>query len=184
MPSLRTIVLLLAGAAGMAVALLLGALIVVRVGMFDVSADSPHAPLIGKFIHRTMIHSVARRASPAMSSGGVSASNVQSGFCEYREHCETCHGAPAVGRPEWVNGMNPTPPYLIDARTRWSRDELTWIIRNGIKMTAMPAWKKSMSDDEIRDVVTFIEVLPQLSSPTYADWANGGVCTNGKDDRR
>ena len=64
------------------------------------------------------------------------------GLCAYETHCVACHGAAAVGRVRWVNGLNPEPPYLLDATKRWSPSQLHWIVRNGIKMTGMPAWRE------------------------------------------
>jgi mono/diheme cytochrome c family protein len=78
-----------------------------------------------------------------------------------------------------VNGLNPQPPYLLDAGRRWSPSQLYWIIRNGIKMTGMPAWRESMSDPEIRDTVALVEAMEQLPPQTYLRWRAEKICGRG-----
>lgn len=77
-----------------------------------------------------------------------------------------CHGAAAVPSEQWVNGLNPTPPYL-DVAQQWNPRELEWTLRNGIKMTAMPAWRESMSDSQINGVVLSVATVSKMPPQTY-----------------
>src|SRR2546423_13483863 len=71
--------------------------------------------------------------------------------------CVQCHGAP--GRDPGIvgKGLRPPPPVLSEAVRPWDRAELFWIVKNGIKMTGMPAsgptifgfWWHSSSDCRI-----------------------------------
>ena len=90
-----------------------------------------------------------------------------------------CHGGPAVARQQWVNGMNPAPPYLLDATRQWKPRELHWIVENGIKMTGMPAWRDTLSDHQVDDVVAYLEAMPQMPPQTYIRWRNAKVCAAG-----
>ena len=45
--------------------------------------------------------------------------------------------------------------------------EQFWIIKHGIKFTAMPAWGKTHSDSEIWGLVAFLQKLPTLTSEQY-----------------
>ena len=45
--------------------------------------------------------------------------------------------------------------------------ETFWIIKHGIKMTAMPAWGKTHDDRLIWDMVAFVRKLPGLSPAQY-----------------
>jgi mono/diheme cytochrome c family protein len=130
--------------------------------------------------HETMINSVKRRAPDVALPKEVSVAQAIRGFCAYETHCVACHGAAAVARAQWVNGLNPEPPYLLDATKRWSPSQLHWIVRNGIKMTGMPAWRESMTDRQIRDVVAFVEAMPQMPPQTYVRWRAAKVCAAGR----
>src|SRR5437868_12201224 len=117
-----------------------------------------------------MIHSVHRHATGVQSAPGFTPAAVVAGFCAYETHCVACHGAPAVARERWVSGMEPAPPYLLDAAQKWRARELFWIAKNGIKMTGMPSWRNAMSDREIWDVVAFLEAMGQMNSQDYVRW--------------
>jgi mono/diheme cytochrome c family protein len=145
-------------------------------GVFDVAASKPHTRLVAWLTHQTMIHSVRRRAARIEAPATFRPEQVASGFCLYERHCVACHGAPAVGRRPWANGMLPGPPYLIDAPRYWSAAELFWITRHGIKMTGMPAWAGTVSDPQIWDVVAFMEAVPHMPPQTYLRWRASGGC--------
>ena len=158
--------------------MLLGGAAILYFGLFDVSAASMHLRPVSWVVHRVMMHSVARRAGN-YAPAKVSASLAAGGACVYRQHCQTCHGGPAVARDDWANGLNPPPPYLLDARVGWKPSELHWIISNGVKMTAMPAWKASMNDRQIWSLVAFLETMPDLPTPAYKRWSMAGTCPSG-----
>jgi mono/diheme cytochrome c family protein len=152
------------------------AFLYVKSGLFDVAAARPHSRLMEWVTHETMINSIKRRAPVVALPGEVFEAQAKRGFCEYEAHCVACHGAPAVAREQWVNGLNPTPPYLLDATHLWKPHELEWIVRNGIKMTAMPAWRESMSDQQITDVVAYVGVMSKMPPQTYLRWRAAAIC--------
>jgi cytochrome c1 len=53
------------------------------------------------------------------------------------------------------------------ART-WSPAEMFWVVKEGIKMTGMPAWKYRMSDEDIWSVVSFLPAMARLTPEQYA----------------
>src|SRR3546814_18006127 len=63
-------------------------------------------------------------------------------------------------------GLYPQAPILFKGSDR-SASEQFWIIKHGIKMTAMPAWGKTHDDRLIWDMVAFIRQLPSLSPAQY-----------------
>jgi len=168
---------LLVGAA-IAAALLagLGALAYIKSGVFNVGATKPHTKLTQWVTEETMIHSIRSHAKGIEMPAGVTQSTVVRGFCTYETHCVACHGAAAVPREHWISGLEPQPPYLLDAADRWKPRELFWIIKNGIKMTAMPSWRDSLSDEQIWDVVGWIEASRRLPPQTYIRWRADGRC--------
>ena len=59
----------------------------------------------------------------------------------------------------------------------WRAGELEWIVRNGIKMTGMPAWRDTMSDAEISQVAAFLEAMPKMQPQLYLRWRQARICT-------
>ena len=159
----------------------LGAYAFVSSGIYNVGASSPHTKFTTWLTHETMIHSVRRRSGGIAVPTSVSHAQVLDGFCLYETHCVACHGAAAVRRQAWVSGMEPSPPYLLDVTREMTPQQLFWITQNGIKMTGMPAWRDSLSDEQIWQVVAFLEAMPRMNSRAYGDWRHARLCTRKHD---
>jgi mono/diheme cytochrome c family protein len=157
--------LLLGWASGVAM-LGIGVALAIALGLYDVSATVPHRPWLGWVIHRTMIRSVMVRAAEA-TPHAFADSEIVGGFQLYKAYCVACHGGPGIARARWVEGLTPTPPYLLDAARQWSPSQLHFIIANGVKMTAMPGWKLTLSNRDIWNLVAFVEALHGMSRETY-----------------
>lgn len=69
---------------------------------------------------------------------------------------------------DWAQGITPEPPFLPDTLRGRSPADLFWIVRNGIKMTAMPSFGRHLDDQVIWGIVGFIRQLPDMSAETYA----------------
>ena len=148
----------------------------VKSGIYNVAASHPHTKLTEWITHETMIHSARRHAASIEAPRAFTAGQVVAGFCRYETHCVACHGAAAVAREQWVSGMEPSPPYLLDATSKWTPSELFWIVKNGIKMTGMPSWRDSMSDAQIWEVVGFLEASRRLPPQVYDRWRALRMC--------
>ncbi len=66
-----------------------------------------------------------------------------------------------------MSGLEPSPPYLLDATAKWKPRELFWIAKNGIKMTGMPSWRNSLSDAQVWDIVAWLEASRTLPPQTF-----------------
>jgi mono/diheme cytochrome c family protein len=168
--------LLIGIAIGVAVVAPLGVFGFVKSGIYNVGASHPHTKFTTWLTHETMIHSVTRRAKGIAAPASFSAAEVVAGFCAYESHCVACHGAAGVARQEWVGGLEPQPPYLLDVTQKFTPSELFWIARNGIKMTGMPSWRESMSAEETWDVVAWLEASRELPPQTYLRWRSERRC--------
>jgi mono/diheme cytochrome c family protein len=168
--------MLLGAAVALVVIVPAGVFAFIHSGIFDVAASSPHTKFTEWITHETMIHSVRRHARNITPPQSIDAAGVLAGFCTYETHCVACHGAPAIAREQWVGGIEPSPPYLLDTTSRWTPTQLFWIAKNGIKMTAMPSWRDAMSDAQIWDIVGFLEAMRNLPPQTYAQWRSRRMC--------
>ena len=177
MPRKKLLHILLGAIIGIVVVVPLGVYAFIKSGVFNVAASHPHTKFTEWITHETMIHSVRRHASDIDPPAYAAAAQVEAGFCAYETHCVACHGAPAVAREQWVGGLEPQPPYLIDATSHWTPQQLFWIAKNGIKMTGMPSWRDSMLDGQIWQVVAFIEAMRTLPPQTYLQWRARRMCS-------
>jgi len=155
-------------ASAVALAVAVGALFLSGIA-YDTGADRPHPKAVAWAIHVTMINSVGRRAEKDDAPPPVrDRASLLSGAALYERYCVACHGGPGQARAPWVAAMLPTPPYLLDARGRWSHAELRRLVRNGVKMTGMPAWGEVLSEREVGEVVSFVEIMPSLTPAAYS----------------
>jgi mono/diheme cytochrome c family protein len=150
--------------------LVLGAIGFMFSGLYDVSASVPDKGLIRWALVTTQRHSVQRGV--AALKGKVQVPNledpkrIQTGLVHYHEMCTTCHGAPGVNISEIGQGLNPDPPELSDVG-RDEPEETFWVVRNGIKMTGMPSFGVTHTDDEIWDIVAFVRKMGTLTPQQY-----------------
>jgi mono/diheme cytochrome c family protein len=99
--------------------------------------------------------------------------------------CAQCHGADGRGDSSLGSSMNPPAMDLSSAHVQhWSDAELFWIVQNGVRLTGMPAWKSSISDDDTWKLARFIHSLPRLdaasASTTVPSQAQAAVSTQDK----
>jgi len=122
---------------------LLGGFAVIYTGTYDVAATSPHWP-----VTRWLMETARSRSIKAHAAG--------------------IQGAPGVKAAEFAEGMNPHPPDIDGPVVQhYSDAELVWIVKNGIKMSGMPAWADH-SDEEVWATVAFLQKLPGMSEQDYA----------------
>jgi mono/diheme cytochrome c family protein len=86
--------------------------------------------------------------------------------------CATCHGAPGKEPEELARGLNPPAPDLAHSTVDLSPSEMFLIVKNGIKMTGMPAWGPTHSDSTIWAMVAFLQRLQTLTPETYKVYQN------------
>ena len=144
-------------------------------GWYDISATDEHLRPTYWTLETAMRRSVRERGEriavpplqdPAMIARGVAA---------YRQHCVSCHGAPGVAPEPFALGMTPTPANLAHTAREWPAGDLFWVVKNGIKMSGMPAFEFRLREDELWTVVAFLKRLPQLSPEDYAALRAGEV---------
>src|SRR5579859_7804290 len=140
-------------------------------GFYDVAANSGTRGLIDHALELIRDASVSRRATAAPPISLEDQHTIQAGARQYSElGCVRCHGAPGIRRDLFGRGMNPSPPGV---KTLSENDpaEIFWIVKNGIRMTAMPSFGKAgIGDDEIWQVVAFVRKLQATSADDYKAW--------------
>lgn len=156
--------------AALAVSLLIvSAAVFVYSGIYDVSAIEQHTGPVHWLIETTMRQSVKRRAAAQPPPPLSDPERIERGFVLYRQHCQQCHGGPGVAPEPFALGMTPIPVSLVHAGREWTAAEIRWVVEQGVKMTAMPAWRFRMSRSELWDTVAFVMHLPDLTAADYAE---------------
>lgn len=149
-----------------ALAALFGALTLAGI-TFDTSASTPHSRIFSRLIHLTMTNSVRFRADGLEPADAARNASLIRGAIAYQRACAACHGGPGQARAPWASAMLPTPPFLLDTRNHWTHPQLYKVIRDGVKMSGMPAWGEIESPQTISDLTYFVERLPNVSTEQF-----------------
>lgn len=151
-----------------AIAMIAG-IVVIFSGVVDVGATNPHNAVTEFVLSTTMDNSVRHHAQDIKAPPLDDPRMVMDGFRHYREMCVGCHLAPGIDSSEIRKGLMPEPPKLQEAVEEWQPAELFWVIKNGVKMTGMPAWGPTHSDEKIWGIVAFLEKLPHMTAEQYKE---------------
>ena len=176
MKTLTTIVLTLLLAA-------VAALGYVYSGAFDVAADQPHGALGSWLAETTREHSIAVRSKHIEVPDLGASTLIAQGAGEYAEMCAGCHLAPGVEDNEFRQGLYPVAPDLAEPEHRHNDATAAarqfWIVKHGIKMSAMPAWGLTHDDATLWSIVAFLRKLPELTPEQYAQMTASSAAHSG-----
>ena len=145
----------------------LGAAAFVRSGLYDISATDQHLAPTYWLLDTTMKYSVRRRGAKIEVPELADEAKIARGASLYRASCESCHGAPGVAPEPFALGMTPAPVPLVHTARHWPPEDVFWVVKEGIKMTGMPAWKYRMSDADIWAVVAFLPAMSRMTPAQY-----------------
>lgn len=136
-------------------------------GAFNVAADAPHWQITARLLDKARERSIARNAEniivPNLDDNGL----IAIGADHYAEMCTGCHLAPGMHDNEMRKGLYPHPPNLVESGAQRDPAQKFWIIKHGLKMTAMPAWGLTHDDRSIWGMVAFLRKLPTMSPESY-----------------
>ena len=151
-----------------ALALLIGAAVVaIYAGLYNIAADVPHTQPVYWLLDTIRQRSVIARARDiAVPQDLNDADRISKGAGQYAEMCSGCHLAPGMKRTEISHGLYPRAPELRRGSDLTPAEQF-WIIKHGVKMTAMPAWGVTHDDELLWDVVAFLRKLPEMTPEQY-----------------
>lgn len=147
---------------------ILGAGIFIGSGAYNPGADSPHWKITYTLMQAARERSVEHHASAiALPSNLDDPDVILKGAGQYAAMCTSCHLAPGMRDTELRPGLYPTPPNLSKGSVE--PREAFWVIKHGLKMSAMPAWGMSHDDPTIWSMVAFLRKLPAMTPAQYKE---------------
>lgn len=153
-------------AAATLLVLAIGAAVFVGSGVYNIGADDHHTRIVLTIIEQLRNRSIAVRAHGIEVPILDDPRNIAAGAQHYAALCIGCHLAPGVRKSEIRAGLYPHPPNLAEEDVG-DAQRAFWIIKHGIKMSAMPAWGKTLNDAAIWDIVSFVRQMPTMTPEAY-----------------
>lgn len=161
------------------VALVAGGLYVyVASGRAPVATSEPPMPM-ERFLFSTALHAKLDRDAQQTPPFKVTPAVLLAGAHVYRRDCAMCHGLPNQPAPAAAKGMFPRPPQLLSAKEMVT-DDLAgvtfWKAKNGIRLSGMPGFRDSLSDEQLWQVSLLLAHADKL--PAEVRQALGGAPTS------
>ncbi len=142
----------------------------VAIGGVNVAADQPHGWLTYNLLHFAFNRGVGLRASAVIPPADLAApSRIKLGAQHFHMVCSNCHGGPGLGQSPVALSMRPQPQTLPAVLDQFTDADLFWIVKHGVKFSAMPSWTNQTRDDEVWSMVAFLKQLRGMSAQTYLD---------------
>ena len=165
----RNVKSFLLGMLTLAIVIVAGSAAAIWLRVFDVAANVPHWEATSLILEAARDFSVTEHARGIKLPPLDDPALIKAGAAEFQKTCRVCHGAPGQKRENFAKGMYPHPPSLAsgDVQTELTPAEIYWIVKNGLKMTGMPAFSASEDEKDILGSVAFVKKLKDMQPDEY-----------------
>jgi thiosulfate dehydrogenase len=150
--------------------LILGGLAYLSLGFFPTNADARPGPMETRIANNAMDASMEKRAPRASSPLPATDENLIDGMKLYTMNCSVCHGTLDMKPSPLEHSMYPPPPQLVLAPLDDPEWHINYAIRTGVRYTGMPAWKSTLSDEDIWKVTMLLARIEKLPPGVQDYW--------------
>jgi mono/diheme cytochrome c family protein len=168
------------------VVLVLAGFSYVRFGLVDSRADIPVNGIEQKIAMPSLDASVDRHAPEIKNPVDATDANLSAGMKIYQTNCASCHGD--VSHPEGAlaDALYPRAPQFVRDSSDMPENQNFYIIQHGIRLSGMPAWRLSLSDQQMWQVTTFLNHMDKLPTEVSEQWktAAGGPAEEDSSSHR
>lgn len=164
----------IAGIVATIVVAIIAAYLLLQSGLIPANADAKPGGLelwaAGTSLNATLRNQAPKQADPVV----LSSANLIEGIHLYGQHCAICHGTAAGGSSASpvAKGLYPTPPQFAEDGVEDDPEGVSyWKIKHGIRLTGMPAWGSSLSDQQIWTLALFLKHMDKLPPAAKSAWS-------------
>jgi mono/diheme cytochrome c family protein len=158
------------------IVLVAGGYFLLKSGRVSFSADQEPSAFEEHLAMSAVDASTERNAPEQKNPVPTDEADLVAGAQLYLNHCAGCHGLPANPETQFGRSFNPPVPPFFKEAPDMPENQNFYIIQHGIRWTGMPAWKNTLNDGQIWQLVTFLSnvqklppaVLKELAPPAGA----------------
>jgi mono/diheme cytochrome c family protein len=152
---------------------LVGGYLLVRSGLIPANADAKPGQL-ERWMARTSLKATLSHEPPTDPNPvALSEQHLLDGVRLFAENCAVCHGS-AKGNASAspiAKGLYQKPPQFATHGVEDDPEGVSfWIIKHGIRLTAMPSFGSSLSDEQIWTLALFLKHMDKLPSAVQQAW--------------
>ena len=150
---------------------LLAAYLFVVGGFMPANADAKPGKIEHWAAKKSLHVTLARETKSLHAPGTFSDSAITVGVRLYKSNCAVCHGASDAKRSTIAEGLYQEPPQFGKDDVTDDPIEVTyWKITHGIRLTGMPSYSKSLTDDQRWAISAFLRHQDSLPPNALAAW--------------
>jgi mono/diheme cytochrome c family protein len=139
-------------------------------GFLPTRANTPEPKIERQVAMSALDNSVERHAPRTNNPVPPTDENLIAGMKIYTMNCALCHGGIDRQPSTLEKSFYPPPPTLIlepDDDPEW---HIHYVIHNGVRYTGMPAWDKTLSEEDIWKVTAFLSRVEKLPPAVQDYW--------------
>ncbi len=138
-------------------------------GSAPVATTDSDMPFENVFAHKALNARIAKDM-PKTVPIQANEANYVAGAGLYKQHCAVCHGLPLSPKTAIAKGMYPRPPLLFEGKgvTDDEPGESYWKIFNGIRLSGMPGFSKSLSETQMWQLALLLANADKLPDSAKA----------------
>jgi mono/diheme cytochrome c family protein len=111
-----------------------------------------------------LVQRASRAALPTEPTNRTA--SIQEGNTLFGTECSECHGNSGRKPTDSGRWMYPRAADLASTEVqRYSDRELFWVVKNGVRLSGMPAFGRVESDEHIWNLVHYVRTLPSQDAP-------------------
>jgi len=152
---------------------LTGAYFLVQSGLIPANADGKPSWLELWMASTSLDATLSRDAPKSPNPVALTDQNLMKGVHLFAQNCVVCHGsAKGVASPSPIaKGEYPKPPQLATDGVEDDPEGYSfWKIKHGIRLTGMPAWRDTLSDQQIWTLALFLKHMDKLPPSVQQAW--------------
>src|SRR6202161_345508 len=129
--------------------LLIGGLGLALLGFLPTRANSTPPQIEAHIAMSALDNSVERHAPRIANPVPPTDENLIEGMKIYTMNCAVCHGTLDLKPSPLEHSLYPPPPQLILMPPDDPEWHIYYSVRTGVRYSGMPAWNKTLTDDEL-----------------------------------
>ena len=152
---------------------LTGAYLLVRSGLIPANADAKPGWLETWMAGTSLDATVRREAPMGQNPVELTEQNLLDGVHLFAQNCAVCHGSAkgATSPSPIAKGLYQKPPQLATDGVEDDPEALSfWKIKHGIRLTGMPSFGSSLSDQQIWTLALFLKHMNELPPVVQQAW--------------
>jgi mono/diheme cytochrome c family protein len=150
--------------------LILGALGFAMLGMLPTVANVPPAHFESHIAMSAVDASMERHAPHVTNPLAPTDQNLEDGMKLYTMNCAVCHGGLDRKPSTLATSFYPPPPNLISDPPDDPEWHTFYTIRTGIRYSGMPAWDKTLSEQDMWKITMLLSHLDKLPPAVQDFW--------------